>query len=138
MRYFDASALAKRYLREPGSADVASRLDTPSATSRLSAVEVASAIVRRACESAFSREERDRALRAVRADMSDMLVVDVSAEVTDLASRLLVDHRLRSSDAVHLASCLSLRLELEADIPFVVFDARLREAAIAEGLPVEP
>ena len=138
MRYFDASALAKRYLIEPDSADVSARLDAPAATSRLSAVEVASAIVRRAREHAFSRVERDRALRAVKIDMSDMLVVDVSEAVTDLASRLLVDHRLRSSDAIHLASCLTLRLELEADIPFVAFDARLREAAVSEGVPVEP
>ncbi len=46
MRYFDASALVKRYLREKGSAEVRRLLasDTP-ATSRLSQVEVASALV---------------------------------------------------------------------------------------------
>ena len=44
MRYFDASALVKRYVREEGSAKVRRLIssDTP-ATSRLSEVEVASA-----------------------------------------------------------------------------------------------
>ena len=48
MRYFDASALAKRYVREKGSLKVRRLLasDVP-ATSRLSAVEIASALMRR-------------------------------------------------------------------------------------------
>lgn len=138
MRYFDASALAKRYLSEPGSAAVTERLEHPAATSRLSAVEVASAIVRRARENRFSQADRDRGLQALARDLEDMLVVELSADVAALAARLLVNHRLRSSDAIHLASCLTLGADLGADIPFVVFDARLRTAATAEDLLVEP
>ena len=55
MRYFDASALVKRYVRETGSTTVRRllTLDAP-VTSRLSEVEVASALVRRAREGAFT------------------------------------------------------------------------------------
>jgi len=138
MRYFDASALAKRYLSEEGSAAVTERLEQPAATSRLSAVEVASALVRRSRENHYSEEDRDRALQALARDLEDMLVVELSADVAALAARLLVNRHVRSSDAIHLASCLTLGADLGADIPFVVFDARLRAAAAAEDLLVEP
>jgi len=138
MRYFDASALAKRYVVEAGSDAVAERLEHPAATSRLSAVEVAWAIVRRAREDKYSPEDRDRALQTLARDLEDMLVVELSADVAALAARLLVSHPLRSSDAIHLASCLTLGADLGADIPFVVFDARLRTVATSEHLLVEP
>ena len=61
MRYFDASALVKRYVRETGSTTVRRLLasNTP-ATSRLTEVEVASALVRLAQEGVFTTAERDR------------------------------------------------------------------------------
>ena len=61
MHYFDASALAKRYVREIGSQSVRRLLAAGvAATSRLSEVEVASAIARRAREGVLSAEQRDR------------------------------------------------------------------------------
>ncbi len=51
IRYFDASALAKRYVKEAGIQAVCRLLDAGNAAvSRLSEVEVASALVRRARE----------------------------------------------------------------------------------------
>lgn len=138
MRYFDASALAKRYLDEADNAAVAARLEHPAATSRLSAVEVASAIIRRGREGKLSQKDRDRALHALTRDMADLLIVELAPEVVSTANGILARHTLRAADAIHLASCASLSYELGADIPFVVFDARLREAAVAEGLQVEP
>ena len=138
MRYFDSSALAKRYLDEADNAAVAARLEHPAATSRLSAVEVASAIIRRGREGKLSQKDRDRALHALTRDMADLLIVELAPEVVSTANGILARHTLRAADAIHLASCASLSYELGADIPFVVFDARLREAAVAEGLQVEP
>lgn len=138
MRYFDSSAFAKRYLNEPDNAALASRLEHPAATSRLSAVEVASAIVRRGREGKLSQQQRDRALHALTRDIADLLIVELAPEVVSAANGILARNTLRAADAIHLASCVSLSCELGADIPFVVFDARLRAAAIAEGLSVEP
>src|SRR5262249_24004036 len=60
---FDAGALVKRYAVESGSTAVRRWLATDAiATSRSSEVEVASAVVRRSREGAFSARERDRAL----------------------------------------------------------------------------
>ena len=138
MRYFDASALAKRYLQEDQSPLLRSLLDQASCTSRLSEVEVASALRRRTREGSLPFDERDRLLGDLDRDLDAMMVVEMTSEVTALAREILGRHGLRASDAIHLASCLALRLDLDADIPFVAFDARLRDAAIAEGLPVEP
>ena len=108
------------------------------ATSRLTEVEVASALVRRARERAFSLRQRNRALAALEADFASLYVVELSPEVAATARRLLVRRRLRASDAVHLASCLFLQRGLESSVPFVVFDERLKQAAVAEGLSVVP
>jgi predicted nucleic acid-binding protein len=137
MRYFDASALAKRYVREKGSRKVQSllSLDVP-ATSRLSAVEIVSALMRRSREGALSEQERERAVVALEADMAAMLVVELAPEIVTRAQALLRRHTLRAGDAIHLASCLYLQDELEDEATFVAFDERLVAAARGEGMKV--
>lgn len=135
MVYFDASALAKRYVRETGSLRVRRLLssDLP-ATSRYSAVEIGSALARRAREGAISEDDRERALAALREDLTAMLVVELTPEVVARAQALLRRHPLRAGDAVQLASCLQLRDSLEAQIALVAFDDRLSAAARREKL----
>ncbi len=136
-RYFDASALVKRYVREAGSTVVRRLLASDlAATSRLSEVEVSSAIIRRAREAAFTIEQRDRMLTALQRDVPALAIVELTPEIAADARGLLLRHPLRASDAVQLASCLYLRRELAQPIPFVVFDRRLALAARAEGLAV--
>ena len=137
MRYFDASALVKRYVREPGAVSVRRLLKAaPAAASRLSEMEVASALVRRAREGAFSIEERDRALASLSDDFASLIIVEFTPEITVDARALLVRHRLRAGDAVQLASCLYLQREMSQPLPFVAFDDRLADAARHEGLTV--
>ena len=133
MRYFDASALAKRYVREKGSVKVRRLLSLDlAATSRFSAVEIASALARRVREGAISLEDRERTLAALQADLSAMLIVELTSEVVIRAQALLQRHALRAGDAVQLASCLRLREELEDDMSLVAFDERLVTAARKE------
>jgi predicted nucleic acid-binding protein len=135
MVYFDASALAKRYVREQGSLKVRRLLASGlPATSRYSAVEIASALARRAREGAISGEDTERALRALREDLTAMLVVELTPEVVTRAQSLLQQHSLSAGDAVQLASCLHLRNELEEPITLVVFDDRLAAAARKEKM----
>ena len=135
MRYFDASALVKRYLREKGSPKVQRLLaaDVP-ATSRLSAVEIASAVERRVREGFLSGEDRNRILAALDRDMTAMLVVEITAAVITGARLLLQRHPLRAGDAIQLASCLHLQEHVEEELTFVGFDDRLLTAARAERL----
>jgi predicted nucleic acid-binding protein len=109
-----------------------------SATARLSAVEVASALARRCREGAFSVAERDRALTALEDDLSALRVVELSRPVVAEARVLLVRHPLRADDAIQLASALLLRRELAEPVTFAAYDDRLKSAARAEGLTVVP
>ena len=127
----------KRYVREPGAVSVRRLLRAaPAAASRLSEVEVASALVRRAREGAFTVEERDRALASLGDDFATLIIVEFTPEITAEARALLVRHRLRAGDAVQLASCLYLQREMSQPLPFVAFDDRLADAARHEGLTV--
>ena len=136
-RYFDASALVKRYVRETGSVVVRRLLATGiAATSRLSEVEVSSGIIRRAREGAFTTQRRDQALAALQRDVPAFAIIEMIPEITADARGLLLRHPLRASDAIQIASCLYLQRQLSQPVPFVVFDQRLVEAAHAEGVTV--
>ena len=137
IRYFDASALAKRYVFETESPQVSQLLkDGPSATSRLTEVEVASALARRTRENILTPRERDRALAALEQDMSTFYVVELLPEVTALAIDLLKHYRLRGPDTIQLASCLFLKKHLLQEVEFIAFDRQLVDVAKRKGLQV--
>ncbi len=135
IRYYDASALVKRYVEEPGSASVRKWLSsgTP-ATARYSLVEIASALSRRAREGDLSRREADRLLAAVEEDAGGLLLVELHPGVEARARALTAAHPLRAGDALQLASCLHLREGGAGAVEFVGWDRRLAAAARAEGL----
>lgn len=122
--YLDASALAKLILIEAESTALRSYLrhHPERFTNRVAQVEVARAIVRLpSTENAPIREAFDG--------------VEVIELDTALAARAgaIEPVALRSLDAIHLASALSLGTELDA---FVTYDARQADAARAAGLEV--
>jgi predicted nucleic acid-binding protein len=106
------------------------------ATSRLSEVEVASAMARREREGAFTAAERDRAIRGLNTDVGAWILVELTAQLATAAQTLVVHHGLRTGDAVQLASCLYLQRETGRRVAFGAFDDRLNEAARTEGLPL--
>jgi predicted nucleic acid-binding protein len=122
--YLDASALVKLVLPEPESfALLAFLADRPrQLSSRLSTVEVARALRRRGGYD----EER---LRAV---ISQLTFRELDRELATAAGRL-GPSGLRTLDAVHLATALSIQAEVET---FVTYDARLADAARSHGLAV--
>ena len=120
--YFDSSAIVKLGRPERESLALIDYLDEqqPNAlTSVLADVEV--------------RRALDR-LRARGADPGDhvrgFFLIDLSRDVRDLAAKAAPE--LRSLDAVHLATALSIGVDLD----FVTYDDRLAAAARAEGLRV--
>ena len=137
MLYFDASALAKRYVSEAETVAVRRLLarGVP-ATSRLSEVEVVSALARRCREGVVSSNERNRVLAQLREDIASMYVVELSADITAAATALLLRHPLRASDAIQLASCLHLTGQIRTPAELVVYDLPLATAARSEGVNV--
>lgn len=134
IRYFDASALAKRYVAEPESKVVEHLLsDGIAVTCRQSEAEIASALARRRREGVLTAAVRDRLLASMQRDMASLYVVEVSPEVSAHACRLLMRHKLRAGDALHLASALVLLGRSDITVQFVAYDQALNEAALKEG-----
>ena len=124
-------------MREPGSETVERLLAAGNAAiSRLSEVEVASALARRAREGGCTPEQRDIGLATLDRDLASFIVVELLPGVASRARTLLNVHRLRASDAIQLASCCCLREKLDCDVPLVVFDQRLATVARASGVTV--
>lgn len=124
MIYLDSSALLKLLYEERESAALAgwlsARAGTPVVSSELARVEVI-----RAC-----RRMNADALPEARALLGDLDLIPLSREVVDRAAEV-GGTLLRSLDALHLASALSIRDDISA---FIAYDHRLADAATAAGL----
>lgn len=124
--YLDASALVKLVVVEPETAAMTRFLGAweSRVTSRISAVEVARAV---------RRTERPEFVERSKGLLDSVSFVELSPEIARLAGRL-DPLTLRSLDALHVASALSLGSDAG---PFVTYDVRLGEAADAAGLDVQ-
>lgn len=129
MIYLDSSALLKLLFEESESAALASwiteRTDTPMVSSELAKIEVVRA----------TRRLDSAVVPAARALVAQLDLLPLSSglieEATDTGEPFL-----RTLDAIHLASALSIRNELTA---FVAYDNRLVSAAQAAGIePTSP
>jgi uncharacterized protein len=139
IRYFDSSALAKRYVRTEGSTEVGRWLrEARPATCRLAEAEISSAFARRVREGTMSEAARSSALTRLRADLARIEVVELVPTVVESVHDLLGRHPLRAADALHLAAALFLREHVGRELDFVVYDDRLAHAARAERLRVLP
>jgi predicted nucleic acid-binding protein len=150
--FFDASAVVKLYVAEPGSNAVrdmvqsavvnppSSRvfrcdLSLPETFSALQQIERSSSAARRG----MSRSTLRALLPRVRTDFivtSPMGIVRAS-HCMPLAADMVERHRLRPADAVQLAAALRLKMLLpQCDLQFVSSDDEQCRAARAEGLAV--
>lgn len=125
--YLDASALVKLATPETETDALRAHLSGQDArlTSRLATVEVTRALVRRGLRSAALAD-------AVREVFEGLAILEVDATVANAAGRI-APPLLHSLDAIHLASAVGIRDELDA---FVTYDLRLADAAREAGLAV--
>ena len=132
--FFDSSALAKRYVQEPGSDRVEEILFGASSlgVSMICLSEVISALCRRRRERRISKQQYLRAKQALFQDLEDSSIVGVTEAVVAHAVQLLERWPLRSSDSLQVASAA----EWSADL-FVSADERQCAAARGYGLQVE-
>jgi len=142
--YLDASALVKRYVTEVGTGWIRDLVIPAGAnlllTSRVTMVEIRSALARRRREGSVSTAEHAFAIEALRAhSLAQYRLVEFDVSVADLAGDLIERYPLRAYDAVQLASALTVaRVVADAHLPAPIFltaDDRLLEIAEAEGLP---
>ncbi|HEV7207890.1 MAG TPA: type II toxin-antitoxin system VapC family toxin [Mycobacteriales bacterium] len=129
MIYLDSSALLKMLFEEQESGALAQWISAQTGTALVSS-EIAKVEVIRAV-----RRLDPAAVPAARALVSQLDLIPLRGALLDEAAETGAA-LLRTLDAIHLASALSIRLELTA---FVVYDKRLATAAQAAGLtPIQP
>ncbi|HRE87697.1 MAG TPA: type II toxin-antitoxin system VapC family toxin [Myxococcota bacterium] len=135
MRLFlDSSALAKRYVEEPGSERLEEILGAASRLGLCVLVvpEVVSALRRRRRERTLTEAQYGKAKNMLLEDVRDAEMVGVIDEVVAGAVILLERFNLRAFDALHVAAAQAWSAEL-----FVSADERQLQAAAASGLVVE-
>jgi predicted nucleic acid-binding protein len=123
--YLDSSAIVKLVFAEAETAslerDLADRAGLMS--SRLGATELLRA----------ARRQSNRRVLQQTEDVLDALVMmDVTTPILKRAAAL-EPHDLRTLDAIHLATALSVGIP---DLDFLTYDRRLADAARAQGLSV--
>lgn len=125
--YLDASAIVKMIIREPESDALRGELDrwTELASSVVSRVEVPRAVRRIMAGHDWPEEEAGAALDGI-------AYLDIDLALAREAARL-DPMELRSLDAIHIASAISLGADLGA---ISTYDVRLAEAARHRGIEV--
>jgi len=135
--YLDTSFLIKLYVAEPGSTDAVSwfrQYRDEVLISSLTDVEVAAALYQKLpANEALQAHEIYRGDRIL--GVYGKIIVDeaVFAEASAVAVQCAERFRLRSLDAIHLASALSAGIA-----NFATYDARLAGAAASMGLTIIP
>jgi predicted nucleic acid-binding protein len=142
--YMDASALAKRYIPENGSAQVDAILDTVPANRiyvlNIGTGEVLSILVRKRNAGVISIAEFAQAVASFHAEIiraTAIIKVSVTSRLVTASFGLIVAHSINSTDALTLKSALAITRKLRAggdDLVLVASDQRLLRAAGAEGL----
>ena len=125
--YLESSALLRLVLNQDDAAEVARRISEAShvLASRLVRVEAERALLRIALDHPDRRRELP-ALRLRLAEVcSQMEFLEMTREVCDAAGRIAPESRLRSLDAIHLATFETLR-QLEPSAEILTYDERLR------------
>jgi len=138
--FLDSSALAKRYRQELGSAWVL-RLSPATdrlVISRLTEIEVTSALVRRASDPGAAPMPVANVLESFYREMRDHFqIVEMDGRLLSCAVELVRYYGLRAADAIQLASALLARPESrEEDYYLVSSDLELNGAALSAGLRV--
>jgi uncharacterized protein len=139
MRFWDTSAIVPLLITEPQSVTMRDTLaDDPTiATAAIATIEITSALWRRRHRREISVGAHHDA-EVIFASLTRRWreVVD-SAEVMEVALRLVTRHPMKSLDALQLASAIVLAPAPEL-LPFVTLDKKLAAAARAEGFPILP
>lgn len=144
IHYFDTSALVKRYVPEAGY-EVVAALDGPAVSSALAAVELRSALWRRArLRPVITDHVRvlldsfDAAVHPSAPESFRLSLVNVTGDIVAEAALMVARHDLGSLDAVHLATAVVVRRTIDPEVVVAVFDRRLRVALTAEGFTLVP
>jgi len=131
--FCDTSALAKRYVQEPGSEEL-EKLFTSFATeifiSTLAFVEFASAVGSKLRNKEISEAKVGEAINELEKDWFEVFAkIPLEDMLAETAAAIALEHSLKGADAVHLASAQAADSEL-----FVASDNKLIRVAKKMGI----
>jgi len=134
--YLDASALVKRYVSEPGSAQVGEAVSTAAVTGTVivSRAEVAAALSKAVRVGALTPESALACREVFRNEWADLVRVQVTEVVAARADALAWGQGLRGYDAVQLAAASLWQDALGERVTLATFDRQLWAAAGRVGL----
>lgn len=123
--YIDSSALLKLAVREPETSALEAHIASSEGlvSSRLAVLE---------CRRAARRASRARVLQAVDAVLEAVYLLEITPAILDDAASA-DPPLLRSLDAIHLATALSIG---DPEVEVITYDSRFADAAQARGLKV--
>lgn len=139
--YLDTSAIVKRYRTEHGTELVTQLLQDPPPQDRfyisfLAILELTSGVLRLVKGGQLRETVANEILATFRRDVRDLFRIwPLSEEITWSAVTVAEEHKLRSGDAIHLATAQVLS-SVEPNVPLVLVtsDRELLEAGINAGL----
>ena len=133
--YVDTSALVKRYHSELGSDRVDQLFDDLEAslvTANFVVTEMTSALDRKCQDGALTREGLTKILAVAARDLlEEFWLLELDRSHIRHSQRLILQHHLRTLDALHLAVIVSIK---DLHPVLVSADARLLQAADREGI----
>ncbi len=138
--YLDASALVKRYVEEAGSAQV-SRLIAQAqlaGTCVITRAQVVAAFGKAVRTKTLTHDQATQAVRAFRAQWSDVIRLQLSETIIARADALAWEHGLRGYDAVHLAAALFWQEMMGEAVTLMTFDRQLWQTGPKAGIPIGP
>ena len=134
--YLDASALVKRYVAEPGSAEVSAAIAQAevAGTALISRAEVAAALAKAVRMAALTQEEAWAGLQVFRNEWPDLVRVQMTEMVIARADAWAWEHGLRGYEAVHLAAASLWQDGMGERVTLATFGLRLWTVARRVGL----
>jgi uncharacterized protein len=144
--FLDSSALLKRYIPEIGTTWIQNLTAKASGNtlliSRITSVEILSAIARRQREGSLTLEQSQELRTIFQRHFTDQYeVVELTPSITALAGELCDRQSLRAYDAVQLASAISVLPTVtqspENSLTFLTADDRLLNAARLENIQAD-
>jgi predicted nucleic acid-binding protein len=136
--YLDSSALLKLLLGdEDGDDDLRAEMDLVGqiSTSRLTYVEALAALAAARRSGRVGRADYEVAVGYFERIWSSLEIIELTTTVAGDAAIAAETYGLRAGDAIQLASARTLDASV---ITLIAWDARLRTAAVASGLPCYP
>jgi predicted nucleic acid-binding protein len=131
--FFDSSALAKRYIEEPGS-DKVEKICSQATILGVTSIcipEVVSALCRLRWRSTITEGQYENAKQALLKDLENALICNITPSVIRQSIHILETNRVRTLDALHIGCALEWKAEI-----FVSSDVRQTSAARRTGMKV--